>query len=67
MIHLNSQIIFFTSCFMLTNQEKGGESMFNLPLETVLLMLPWPFIWVTLALVMYFKLRRDEKRENHNE
>lgn len=52
---------------MITNHEKGGESMFNLPLETVLFMLPWPLIWVTLALVMYFKLRRDEKRENQSE
>ncbi|MFD1065703.1 hypothetical protein [Oceanobacillus locisalsi] len=35
--------------------------MFNLPMETALLMLPWPIIWVALALFMYFKLRRDEK------
>lgn len=34
--------------------------MFNLPLETALLMLPWPLIWVSLALFMYFKMRRDE-------
>lgn len=38
--------------------------MFNLPLETALLMLPWPIIWITLAIVMFFKMRRDEEMEN---
>ncbi|MBB6450061.1 hypothetical protein HNR44_002039 [Geomicrobium halophilum] len=37
--------------------------MFNLPVETTWLMLPWPFIWITLALVMFFKFRRDDKLE----
>lgn len=41
--------------------------MFNLPWETTLLMLPWPVIWVTLALVMYFKMRRDEKSGDTDE
>lgn len=38
--------------------------MFSLPLETALLMLPWPIIWITLAIVMFFKMRRDEEMEN---
>lgn len=42
---------------------RGGMTVFNLPLETTLLMLPWPLIWIALALIMYFKMRKDEELE----
>jgi len=37
--------------------------LFNLPLETFLAFIPWPFIWLTFAIVMYFKLKKEDDRE----
>ncbi|WP_168157236.1 hypothetical protein [Sporosarcina ureilytica] len=41
--------------------------MFNLPAETFWLIVPWPFIWVGLALVMYFKMKKEDDQEEINE
>ncbi|WP_404455036.1 hypothetical protein LG329_06760 [Virgibacillus necropolis] len=37
--------------------------MLNLPAETFWLIVPWPFIWLTFGIVMYFIQRRDDKLE----
>lgn len=41
--------------------------MFNLPAETFWLLVPWPFIWLALAFGMYFKLKREDDKEEMNE
>ncbi|GLY08843.1 hypothetical protein [Bacillus badius] len=41
--------------------------MFNLPAETFWWLVPWPFIWLGLGVILYFKLKReDEAEENEN-
>ncbi|MCP8615629.1 hypothetical protein [Salirhabdus salicampi] len=37
--------------------------MFNLPLETVWWFFPWPFIWLAYALIMYFRLKKQDEWE----
>ncbi|MFC0558420.1 hypothetical protein [Halalkalibacter alkalisediminis] len=37
--------------------------MLNLPAETFWLLVPWPFIWMVLAIVLYFKLKREDELE----
>ncbi|CDQ41636.1 MULTISPECIES: hypothetical protein [Virgibacillus] len=37
--------------------------MFGLPVETALLMLPWPLIWIALGIFMFIKFGREEKHE----
>jgi hypothetical protein len=46
------------------NEMIRGDVMFNLPLETFLWFIPWPFIWVGIALVIYFKMKKDDELEN---
>ncbi|WP_281252938.1 hypothetical protein [Oceanobacillus senegalensis] len=41
--------------------------MFNLPAETFWLLVPWPFFWLGLGIVMYFKLRKEDLYEEENE
>lgn len=41
--------------------------MFNLPAETFMWLVPWPFIWMGLALIMYFKLKKDDEKEERGE
>lgn len=38
--------------------------MLNFPAETFWLIVPWPFIWITLGIVMYFVHRRGDKKED---
>lgn len=38
--------------------------MFNLPAETFWLIVPWPFIWLTLGIIMYFIKKRDDELED---
>lgn len=42
---------------------KGGGNLFNLPAETFWLILPWPFIWVGFALIMFFKMKKEDEEE----
>ncbi|SFE57332.1 hypothetical protein [Alteribacillus iranensis] len=37
--------------------------MFQLPVETFWLIVPWPFIWLAFGIVMYVVNKRDDKRE----
>lgn len=37
--------------------------MFNLPVETFWLIVPWPFIWLALGSFMYFKFKKDDQLE----
>jgi hypothetical protein len=46
------------------NEMIRGDLMFNLPFETFLWFIPWPFIWVGIALVIYFKMKKDDELEN---
>jgi hypothetical protein len=41
--------------------------MFNLPAETFWLLVPWPFIWMAAGLFMYFKMRKEDLREEQSE
>lgn len=41
----------------------GDHTMFNLPLETFLWLVPWPFIWMAVAIVVFFKLKKEEEQE----
>lgn len=38
--------------------------MFNFPVDTFWLIVPWPFIWMTLGIVMYFIKKRDDDWED---
>ncbi|MDC3424414.1 hypothetical protein NC797_07820 [Aquibacillus sp. 3ASR75-11] len=38
--------------------------MFNLPMETAWAFLPWPILWLGLALYMYFKLKKEDHWED---
>lgn len=46
---------------------RGGGNLFNLPAETFWLILPWPFLWVGFALIMYFKLKKEDEEEERME
>ncbi|PTX64591.1 hypothetical protein C8P63_10285 [Melghirimyces profundicolus] len=39
--------------------------MFGLPAETFYWFAPWPVLWIGLALLMYFKLKREDEREEN--
>jgi hypothetical protein len=41
--------------------------VFNLPAETFWLIVPWPFIWVGLALIMYFRMKKEDDLEDEGE
>jgi hypothetical protein len=41
--------------------------VFNLPAETCWLIVPWPVIWVGLALIMYFKMKKEDDLEDEEE
>jgi len=41
----------------------GDHTMFNLPLETFLWLVPWPFIWMAVAIVVFFKLKKEDEQE----
>ncbi|WP_199171872.1 hypothetical protein [Sporosarcina sp. P13] len=41
--------------------------MFGFPAETFFWFVPWPFIWVGLATVLYFKLKREDELEDKME
>lgn len=45
----------------------GDIDLFNLPAETFWWIIPWPFIWVTLAIIMYIKFKRQDDEEERNE
>lgn len=38
--------------------------MLHLPTETFWLIVPWPFIWLALGVVMYLKNKRDDHLED---
>lgn len=52
--------------FRTQNQLNGkwGEKMFNLPPETFWLVVPWPFIWLTAGIIMYFVNKRKDELED---
>ena len=37
--------------------------MLGLPLETFLWFAPWPLIWTGLAILMYFRLKKEDDRD----
>ncbi|WP_167693435.1 MULTISPECIES: hypothetical protein [Sporosarcina] len=37
--------------------------MLGFPVETFWWFVPWPFIWVGLAAILYFKMKRDDEME----
>lgn len=41
----------------------GGISVFGLPAETFFWFVPWPFIWIGLSIIMYFKLKKEDENE----
>jgi hypothetical protein len=41
--------------------------MFNMPLETVLFILSWPIIWMLIAFIMFFKLKKEDEQEGLEE
>lgn len=41
--------------------------MFGLPAQTFWLIAVWPLVWVLLALILYFKFKRDDDREEEAE
>ncbi|WP_258561155.1 hypothetical protein [Bacillus aquiflavi] len=41
--------------------------MFHLPIKTFLWFIPWPFIWMTLAVILYIKLKREDDQETDHE
>ena len=45
-------------------QLERSRMMLNLPAETFWLLVPWPFIWMTLAVVLYFKFKKDDELED---
>lgn len=49
------------------NTLEWGEDLFNLPAETFWLIVPWPIIWVGLAIVMYFKMKKEDDEEDKAE
>ncbi|ADC50078.1 MULTISPECIES: hypothetical protein [Alkalihalophilus] len=38
--------------------------MLNLPAETFWLLVPWPFIWMVLAVFLFFKFKREDDLED---
>lgn len=44
--------------------EKEVMIVFNLPTETFWLVVPWPFIWLTAGIVMYFVNKRQDDLED---
>lgn len=40
--------------------------MFHLPALTFWLIFPWPFIWLTLGIIMFFVNRRNDKLEEQS-
>jgi len=38
--------------------------MFNFPVETFWYLVPWPFIWITLGIVMFFIHHSNDKKED---
>ncbi|WP_233193060.1 hypothetical protein, partial [Sporosarcina sp. P30] len=53
---------------------EGGEYMLGFPVETFWWFVPWPFIWLGLATIIYFKMKKDddmeekmEKEQNQNQ
>ncbi len=45
-------------------KKKEVVGMFNFPVDTFWLIVPWPFIWMTLGIVMYFIKKRDDDWED---
>ncbi|MDQ0338684.1 hypothetical protein J2S00_001470 [Caldalkalibacillus uzonensis] len=41
--------------------------MFNLPAETFWWLVPWPLIWMALAIILYFKHKREDEREGQHQ
>ncbi|WP_198020897.1 hypothetical protein [Virgibacillus alimentarius] len=41
--------------------------MFNFPVESFWLIVPWPFIWLALGIFMYFRNKRDDDLEDPSE
>ncbi|WP_199168610.1 MULTISPECIES: hypothetical protein [unclassified Sporosarcina] len=48
--------------------------MLGFPVETFWWFVPWPFIWLGLATIIYFKMKKDddmeekmEKEQNQNQ
>ncbi|GGB40872.1 hypothetical protein GCM10011409_17970 [Lentibacillus populi] len=41
--------------------------MFNFPVDTFWYIVPWPFIWLALGIMMYFIKNRDDKLEENQE
>jgi len=37
--------------------------LFNFPVESFWLIVPWPFIWLALGIFMYFWKKRDDELE----
>lgn len=42
---------------------RGGANLFNFPVESFWLIVPWPFIWLALGIFMYFWKKRDDDME----
>lgn len=68
-----SSIILLTPCpisnlaicnLFIQIQLERSRMMLNLPAETFWLLVPWPFIWMTLAVVLYFKFKKDDELED---
>ncbi|GFZ81457.1 hypothetical protein GCM10010978_22960 [Compostibacillus humi] len=38
--------------------------MFHFPAETFWLVVPWPFIWLAMGIIVYFKFKRDDELED---
>lgn len=46
---------------------KEVRCLFHLPIKTFLWFIPWPFIWMTLAVILYIKLKREDDQETDHE
>jgi hypothetical protein len=46
-----------------TTDGEGAVSVLGLPLETFLWFAPWPLIWTGLAILMYFRLKKEDDRD----
>ncbi len=46
---------------------KEVQILFNFPVESFWLIVPWPFIWLALGIFMYFRNKRDDDLEDPSE